>query len=96
MALGASPGLVQRLILGETLRLASAGVLIGIVGALALTRLAASMLYGVTATDPLTFACVFVTLAGVAMLAGMRRCGERRAFPRWRRCGRIETKKYGK
>jgi len=81
MALGASPGLVQRLILGETLRLAAAGVVIGLVGALALTRLAASMLYGVTATDPMTFAGVFAMLAGVAMLAGY--------VPAWR-AARIE------
>jgi len=81
MALGASPALVLRLILGETLRLASAGVLIGIVGALGLTRLAASMLYGVTATDPLTFGCVFATLAAVAMFAGY--------VPAWR-AARIE------
>jgi predicted permease len=81
MALGASPGMVQRLVLSETLRLAAAGVLIGMVGALGLTRLAASMLYGVTATDPLTFACVFATLAGVAMTAGY--------VPAWR-AARIE------
>jgi predicted permease len=81
MALGASPGLVQRLILGETLRLAASGVAIGIAGALALTRLAASMLYGVTATDPATFAGVFALLAGVAMLAGY--------VPAWR-AARIE------
>jgi predicted permease len=81
MALGASPGNVQRLVLGETLRMAAAGVALGIVGAFALTRLAASMLYGVTATDPLTFACVFTLLACVAMLAGY--------VPAWR-AARIE------
>ena len=81
MALGASPGLVQRLILGETMRMAGAGVVLGLVGALALTRLAASLLYGVTATDPLTFVAVVVILTGVAGLAGF--------VPAWR-AARIE------
>jgi putative ABC transport system permease protein len=81
MALGASPGLVQRMVLGETMRMAAAGVAIGLVGGLALTRLASSLLYGVTASDPLTFAAVVVTLTGVAGLAGF--------VPAWR-AARIE------
>jgi predicted permease len=70
MALGASPGTVRQLILAETMRLAAIGAAIGIVGALLATRLAASLLYGVTATDPLTFAGMIVVLGGVALLAG--------------------------
>lgn len=70
MALGASPGTVRQLILGETLRLASIGAVIGIVGALLATRLAASLLYGVTPTDPLTFGAMIAVLAAVALLAG--------------------------
>jgi predicted permease len=81
MALGASPGLVQRMVLGETMRMAAAGVAIGLVGGLALTRLASSLLYGVTASDPLTFAAVVVILTGVAGLAGF--------VPAWR-AARIE------
>jgi len=70
MALGASPTTVRQLILGETMRLAGIGAAIGIVGALFATRLAASLLYGVTATDPATFGGMIVVLAGVALLAG--------------------------
>jgi predicted permease len=81
MALGASPGLVQRMVLGETMRMAAAGVAIGLVGGLALTRLASSLLYGVTPSDPLTFAAVVVILTGVAGLAGF--------VPAWR-AARIE------
>jgi predicted permease len=81
MALGASPSTVLGLILGETLRLAVAGVVLGLVGALALMRLAASLLYGVTPTDPLTFAGVVLTLTAVAAMAGY--------LPAWR-AARIE------
>ncbi|HYL63719.1 MAG TPA: ABC transporter permease [Candidatus Methylomirabilis sp.] len=70
MALGASPGTVRQLILGETMRLAGIGAAIGLVGALLGARLAASLLYGVTATDPLTFAGMIAVLAAVAALAG--------------------------
>jgi predicted permease len=70
MALGASPATVRQLILGETLRLAGIGAAIGLVGALLASRLAASLLYGVTSTDPLTFLAMLVVLAAVAGLAG--------------------------
>ncbi|HEV2197568.1 MAG TPA: ABC transporter permease [Candidatus Acidoferrum sp.] len=70
MALGASPGTVRQLILGETMRLAGFGAAIGLVGALFATRLAASLLYGVTATDPATFGGMVAVLGGVALLAG--------------------------
>ena len=70
MALGASPRTVRQLILGETMRLAGIGAAIGLVGALLATRLAASLLFGVTPTDPLTFAGMTAVLAAVAMLAG--------------------------
>jgi predicted permease len=70
MALGASPAIVRRLILGETLRLAGVGVAIGLGAALVSTRLAASLLYGVTPTDPLTFGAMVVTLGAVAATAG--------------------------
>jgi predicted permease len=70
MALGASPTTVMRLILRETLHLAGIGAAIGLAGALLATRLAASLLYGVTATDPLTFAAMIAVLGAVAALAG--------------------------
>jgi predicted permease len=70
MALGASPATVRQLILGETMRLAGIGAAIGLVGALLASRLAASLLYGVTATDPLTFAAMLMVLGAVALLAG--------------------------
>jgi predicted permease len=70
MALGASPATVRQLILGETMRLAGIGAATGFVGALFATRLAASLLYGVTATDPVTFGVMIAVLGGVALLAG--------------------------
>jgi ABC-type antimicrobial peptide transport system permease subunit len=69
MALGATRGQVLGLVLGQGLRLAAAGVAIGIVAALALSRVVASLLYGVSATDLATFAGVPVALALIAMLA---------------------------
>jgi ABC-type antimicrobial peptide transport system permease subunit len=70
MALGASPATVRRLVLRATVRLAIVGVAFGIIGALVLTRLVASLLFGVTPTDPLTFAVVVAVLTAVAVLAG--------------------------
>jgi putative ABC transport system permease protein len=69
MALGAEKGDVLRMIIGEGLRPTLAGVAIGIFGALRLTRLLSSILYGVTPTDPFTFAAVSLILIGVALLA---------------------------
>jgi putative ABC transport system permease protein len=69
MALGANPGTVLRLVLARGLRLAGAGTLIGVLAALMLTQLLNSLLFGVSATDPLTFAAVAGLLLGVALLA---------------------------
>jgi putative ABC transport system permease protein len=69
VALGASSGNVLRLILGQGLRTIFIGVAIGIAGALALTRTVESLLFGVTATDPLTFGGVTLLLVGAALLA---------------------------
>jgi putative ABC transport system permease protein len=69
MALGARPGDVLRLVVKRGAVLAAVGVAIGLAGALALSRLLASLLYGVRAGDPLTLLAVSVVLAGVAMLA---------------------------
>ena len=67
VALGAQRGDVLRLILGECARLAFLGVGIGVVAALALTRLMSTMLYGVSANDPLTFIGVAAVLIAVAL-----------------------------
>jgi ABC-type antimicrobial peptide transport system permease subunit len=69
IALGAQRKDVLALVLGEGVRLALLGAAIGVAAALGLTRLMANMLYGVSATDPLTFAGVSCVLLSVAMLA---------------------------
>ena len=69
MALGAGPGRVGRLILGHGLGIAVVGIVIGIAGAFALSRLTASLLYGVSPSDPLTFGVVTLVIAGVAAAA---------------------------
>ncbi len=67
LALGASPGGIVKLILGQGVRLAIVGACIGIVAALAGARLIASQLYGVSAYDPVVFAGASVALAAVAI-----------------------------
>jgi ABC-type antimicrobial peptide transport system permease subunit len=69
IALGARTTDVLGMILGQGLRTMLAGVGLGIAGALALTRAIQSLLFGVTATDPPTFAGVTLLLAAVAALA---------------------------
>jgi ABC-type antimicrobial peptide transport system permease subunit len=69
LALGASTIDVLKLIVRNGLTLVVIGVGIGLAGAFALTRLITSLLFGVTAKDPFTFAAVVVVLAGVALLA---------------------------
>jgi putative ABC transport system permease protein len=69
LALGAQRRDILRLILGRGLKLTLVGVALGIAGALALTRVMESLLYGVSATDALTFILAPLTLAGAAMLA---------------------------
>ena len=69
-ALGADNVNVMRLVLKESLVLSLIGVGIGLAAAFALTRLISSQLYGVTATDPLTFSIVSVGLLAIALLAG--------------------------
>jgi ABC-type antimicrobial peptide transport system permease subunit len=70
MALGATRLNVIRLVLGQASRAALAGLLIGLVGSFALTRLLKNLLFGISATDPLTFVVVTVILGGAALLAG--------------------------
>jgi ABC-type antimicrobial peptide transport system permease subunit len=71
LALGAQTGDVLRMMLGEGLRLSLIGVACGIAAALALARLLASFLYGVSATDPLTYLMVAIALSVVATLASL-------------------------
>ena len=70
MALGAEPRRVLRLVVGQGIRLSLLGVAIGLAAAFALTRVMSSLLYGVSATDPLTFGVVALGLVLVALAAG--------------------------
>jgi predicted permease len=70
MALGATGGDVCRHVLADTVRLVLAGLALGAVASLALTRLISSLLFGTSPTDPVTFTLVALLLAGVALLAG--------------------------
>ena len=69
LALGATPGAVLRLVLRQAMRLVVAGVLLGIGAALPLGRVLRTLLYGVTATDPTTFAALAAVLCGTAAAA---------------------------
>lgn len=69
MALGARQRDIMKLILKQSLALITTGVVIGLFAAVALTRLMQGLLFGVSATDPLTFACISLLLAIIALLA---------------------------
>ena len=69
MAMGATRNQVLGLVVGQAAKLALLGLLIGIIVALGLARFLSSMLFGVTATNPLTFVAVTLILVGVALLA---------------------------
>jgi ABC-type antimicrobial peptide transport system permease subunit len=69
MALGAQRRDVMRLVLVRGARLALAGTAIGLLASFGLTRLMSSLLYGISASDPLTFAAVAIVLVAVALLA---------------------------
>ena len=76
MALGASKPNIVGLILGQSMRFVAAGVVAGLGAAIAFARLMSSLLYGVGATDPITFAGVIAFLFGIAVMAS--------AAPAWR------------
>jgi predicted permease len=69
VALGAQTGDVLKLVVGQGMLLAAVGVAVGLVGAAGVTRVMSSLLFGVGATDPVTFAAPSLLLAGVALLA---------------------------
>jgi putative ABC transport system permease protein len=76
MALGARPGDIARLVLGQGARLVVTGLALGLVGAVLLTGLLRTMLFGITPTDPVTYAMV----AGVLALTAVAAC----QIPVWR------------
>ena len=69
MVFGAPRSSILQLVVGEGLKLSAAGIAIGLAGAFAITRVMASMLVGVKATDPLTFAAIVVLFGLIAMTA---------------------------
>ena len=71
MAIGATPPDVLRLVIGQGGRLAGVGMMLGLAGAFALTRVLQNMLFGVSASDTLTFAGAAVVLGAVAIVASI-------------------------
>lgn len=69
MTLGAQRGNVLRLVIAQGMKLAIVGVVLGLIAAFALTRTMSTLLFGVSATDPLTFVSISVLLTTVALLA---------------------------
>jgi putative ABC transport system permease protein len=69
IALGASPGKILNLVVGQGMVLAFAGVTIGLAAAFPLTRLIRSLLFGVEAFDPMTFAAISLLLVMISLLA---------------------------
>jgi len=69
IALGAQTPAVLKLIIGQGIKLALVGLGIGLVVAFVLTRVLSNLLFGVKATDPLTFTCIALLLTGVSLLA---------------------------
>lgn len=69
VAIGARAGDVLRLVLGQAMRLAAIGIVVGVLAALVLARFLQSLLYGVGSADPLVLAAVVVVLSGIAALA---------------------------
>jgi putative ABC transport system permease protein len=69
LALGADFPLLRNMVVRQAMALAAAGIGVGIAAAYGLTRLMATLLYGVKPTDPLVFASVTILLAGIALVA---------------------------
>jgi putative ABC transport system permease protein len=69
VTLGAKPGDVLRLVLGQGMHITLIGLVIGVVASLGLARLMTSLLFGVNASDPLTFSAVVLLLGFIALVA---------------------------
>jgi putative ABC transport system permease protein len=69
LALGAMPAQIRRMMLGQGMRLLGAGLVLGFVGAMALSRVIRSLLFGVSANDPLIYGSVTLVLAAAALFA---------------------------
>ncbi|HKD17827.1 MAG TPA: ABC transporter permease [Thermoanaerobaculia bacterium] len=69
LAVGADPGAIRRMVVGQGMTMAAAGAAAGLVSALALTRLMGTLLYGVRPGDPATYVAVTLALLGVALAA---------------------------
>jgi len=69
LALGARPRNILRIVLGQGLRLALTGAVVGVICAINLSHLMTNLLYGVRPTDPMTFAGVALLFLGVALVA---------------------------
>jgi ABC-type antimicrobial peptide transport system permease subunit len=69
MALGARPGDVWRMVLRRGIAITAAGMGIGLLGAFGVSRIVGNLLYGVSATDPMTFVLISLLLCGVALVA---------------------------
>jgi putative ABC transport system permease protein len=69
LALGAQRANLLRMVLGQGLRMAVAGIGLGLLAAIGLTRLLKGLLFGISASDPLTFAVIAMLLVGVSLLA---------------------------
>jgi putative ABC transport system permease protein len=69
MALGAQTSHVIRMVVGQGAILATVGVVVGLIGALAVTRLMSGLLYGVRPNDPITFIAVAAVMSGIALIA---------------------------
>ena len=69
LALGAQPGALRRAVIRQGLLLTAAGVLVGVAGALALTRTIKSLLFEVSTTDPLVFTAIPALLVVVSLFA---------------------------
>ena len=76
MALGAQKGDVLQLIIGQAMLLVVVGIGIGLLAAAALTRLMKTMLFGVSATDPITYVAIAVFFGAIALIASY--------IPAWR------------
>jgi putative ABC transport system permease protein len=71
MALGATRANILRLVLGKSLRLVISGIALGLLAALATSRVLSSLLFSIGPHDPLSFACVTLLLIGVALIASL-------------------------